>query len=81
MAAEKLAERHVNQTLAVHKALALLRMYLVDPGLAPHAVEDAVQELEQAVAPIRQAPLPRVANQTKAEHTAEVARERRRSRE
>jgi hypothetical protein len=48
------------QTLALHKALALLRMHLLDPVLAPNAVEEAVRELEEATVPLRLTPLRRV---------------------
>jgi hypothetical protein len=76
---DKMAVRYAMQTLALHKALALLRMYLTDPKLAPSGVEEAVRELEIATEPLRYVPVPRVKGQTKADRDAERQKERRRA--
>jgi hypothetical protein len=73
----KAAARYALQTLALHKALALLRMYLIDPRLAPSAVEEAVRELEIATEPLRYVPSGKVNGQTKADRDAERQKERR----
>jgi hypothetical protein len=50
---EKAALRYVNQTLAIHQALALLRMHRISPELVPNAVEKAAALLEQTTEPLR----------------------------
>ncbi len=49
-------ERYVNHVIASHRALALLRLNLTDPTLAPDAVHQAVEILEDAVEPLRAIP-------------------------
>jgi hypothetical protein len=71
---EKLATRHVLQTLAAHKALALLRMYHIDPSLIPHGVEEAIRELEIATEPLRVVPIRRSKEERDADHAAKVER-------
>lgn len=75
---EKLAQRHTDLVLAVHKALALLNMYLIDSRRAPTAVEEAARELEAAAVPLRLAPTHRASNETEAEFAALQQREWRR---
>jgi hypothetical protein len=43
--------RYVNQTLALHKALALLRMNRLAPGDFPEGVEMAIHVLEEVTEP------------------------------
>jgi hypothetical protein len=74
---DKMAVRYAMQTLALHKALALLRMYLIDPKLIPTGVEEAIRELEIATEPLRYVPVPRVEGETRAERTMHRQRERR----
>ncbi len=45
--------RYVNQTLALHKALALLRMNRLDPGNFPEGIEMAIRVLEEVTEPRR----------------------------
>jgi hypothetical protein len=75
---DKLVLRHTLQTLAAHKAIALLRMYLIDSTKAPYAVEEALRELEIVTEPTRtNIRVKRVDGQTKKEHTSERQRKRR----
>lgn len=71
------AHRYAKQVLALHQALALGRLYLLDPKYAPTAVEDLVAILENATEPLRHVPVPPVEGETKNERAARGARRRR----
>jgi hypothetical protein len=47
------ASRYANQVLALHEALALLRMYAVNPTGFPEGPERAAAVLERATEPLR----------------------------